>query len=281
MSGGSVVELNQDDERMTPRDVLARHLRRLREGAGLSVRDLDAEIRYGFSYISRVENGNQLPSKALAKAIDRYFGTGGLFADLLKANHDATIPDYGQVLRKEKEAVLIQSFDSAVIPGLLQIEEYAREFIRNGHAWDTEEQIERWVTERMSRKRVFEREVPPQYTVVLDEAVLARPVGGARIMCKQLDHLLAAAASVYNTVQVIPLAEGGYGMAGGTLMLLTLADGTMIGHVEGPMTGEPVMAKDRVIKLTRKFDRARSLALTPERSRLLIRRYLKDYEHAY
>ncbi|MEO3753239.1 helix-turn-helix transcriptional regulator [Streptomyces sp. B6B3] len=275
------MELNPDDERMTPREVLARHLRRLREGAGLSLRGLGEELRYQHTYFGRIENGGQLPSEALAKAIDDYFGTGGLFADLLKADRDAKIPDYGKVLRKEKEAVRIHSFNSTVIPGLLQIEEYARELTRNGQAWDTEEQIERWVADRMRRKRLFEREVPPQYLVVVDEAVLARPVGGSRIMCKQLEHVLAAVESVYNTVQVVPFAEGDHGMAGGTVTLLTLADGTMIGHVEGPMTGEPVMAPDRVIKLSRKFDRVRSKALSEERSRLLILRYLKEYGHAY
>jgi transcriptional regulator with XRE-family HTH domain len=260
---------------------LARHLRRLREGAGLSVRELDAEIRYGYSYINRVENGNQLPSKALAKAIGQYFGMGELFTDLLKADHDAKVPDYGRVLRKEKDAVHIQTLNSTVVPGLLQIEEYARELIRVGHVWETEAEIEEWVADRMRRQRVFEREVPPQYAVLLDEAVLARPIGGSRIMCKQLDHVLAVGESVYNTVQVVPFAEGDYAMPGGTAHLLTLADGTMIGHVEGVMTEEPVMAPDRVAKLIRRFEVARSKALSEERSRLLITRYLKDYEHAY
>jgi transcriptional regulator with XRE-family HTH domain len=126
------MELNPDDERMTPRDVLARHVKRLREGANLSLRGLGDELRYGYSYINRVENGSQLPSKGMAKSLGAFFGMGALFTDLLKADHDATIPDYGQALRKEQEALRIQIFNSTVIPGLLQIEEYAREFIRNG-----------------------------------------------------------------------------------------------------------------------------------------------------
>jgi hypothetical protein len=274
------MELNPDDERMTPRDVLARHLRRLREGAGLSVRDLDAEIRYGYTYISRVENCNQLPSKAMVGAFDRYFGTGGLFADLLKAEEDAAVRGYEKVLRKEKDAVRIQNLSSTVVPGLLQTEEYARELMRTGHAWETEVELEGWVMDRMRRQWLFDREVPPQYWALLDEAALARPIGGPRCMARQLGHLLKASESVYNTVLVIPFASGAHSIPGGSAVLLTMSDGTTIGHVEGIMTGEPVIARNRVIKLTRKCDLARSKALSEEDSQALIQRYLRDYEDA-
>jgi transcriptional regulator with XRE-family HTH domain len=274
------MDLNPDDERMTPREVLARHVRRLREESGLSVRGLADRLRYGYSYLSRVENGTQPPSEALVSALDEFYGTGDLFADLLKAEEDAAVPEHKKVMRKEKEAVRIQNLNSTVIPGLLQTEEYARELIRAGQSWETEAELEGWVMDRMRRQRLFKREVPPHYWVLMDEAALARPIAGPARMTRQLRHLLKASESVYNIVQVVPFACGASSNPGGTATLLTMSDGTIIGHVEGILTGEPITAQRRVIKLTRRFDQARSQALSEEDSRDLIQRYLEDYEHA-
>lgn len=96
------MELNPDDDRLTHRMVLARHLKRLRKKAGLSLREFEAKIGHKYSYLSRVENCHQLPSIELAEALDKFFDTGGLFVDLLKADENAALPDYGLMLRKEQ-----------------------------------------------------------------------------------------------------------------------------------------------------------------------------------
>ncbi|GAB2887839.1 helix-turn-helix domain-containing protein [Streptomyces mayteni] len=275
------MELNPDDDRLTHRMVLARHLKRLRKKAGLSLREFESRIGYKYSYLSRVENCHQLPSVELAEALDKFFETDDLFVELLKADENAALPDYGMMLRKEQSAVRIQEMTSTVVPGLLQTEEYARELTIVGCSWESEAQIEKWVAERMRRKRMFNRETPPHYWAILDEAVLARPIGGSRVMCGQLDHLLRVGESVYTNVQVIPFSCGGHPLTGGSAMLATFPDGSTIGHVEGVMAGEPVISSERLLKLIRKFDVVRSMALSEERSVGVIRRYLKEYERAY
>ncbi|WP_165953653.1 helix-turn-helix transcriptional regulator [Streptomyces sp. 8K308] len=275
------MELNPDDDRLTHRMVLARHLKRLRKKAGLSLREFEAKIGYKYSYLSRVENCHQLPSNELAEALDRFFGTGDLFVDLLKADENAALPDYGLMLRKEQTAVQIQEMTSSVVPGLLQTEEYARQLTFVGYSWDTEAQIDKWVSDRMHRKRMFKREVPPHYWALLDEAVLARPIGGSRVMSAQLDYLLQVMESVYTIVQVIPFNCGGTPLVGGSAMLATFSDGSTIGHVEGVMTGGPMLSSARLLKLARQFGVVRSMALSEERSIGVIRRYLKEYERAY
>ncbi len=273
------MELNPDDDRMTYRVVLSRQLARHRKNAKLSIRELAAQLCFPYGYIGRVERGEQLPSENLARAMDTFFGVPALFVDLLKAAEDAAIPDYGRMLlRREKKAKRIQEMTSTIIPGLLQTEDYTRELIRVGHGWDSEEQLEQWVAVRMRRKELFEREVPPQYWVLLDEATLKRPIGGPECMSRQLRHLLDMTQSVYNTVQVLPFTAGAHSVPGGSVTLMNLDDGTLIGYVEGPMVGEPVLTSDRLIKLSRKFDLARSKALTVDDSFNLVRRYLKEYE---
>lgn len=67
---------NEDDGRATPRTVLGRRLRRLREAADLSQRALADKVGYPHTYLSRVERGEQLPSEALAEDLDTYFRHG-------------------------------------------------------------------------------------------------------------------------------------------------------------------------------------------------------------
>ncbi|UCM90488.1 helix-turn-helix domain-containing protein [Streptomyces marincola] len=273
------MELNPDDDRLTYRVVLGRQVARHRKNAKLSIRELAAELRFPYGYIGRVERGEQLPSENLAKAMDTFFGVPALFADLLKAADDAAIPDYGRMLlRKEKKALRIQEMTSTVVPGLLQTEEYARELFRVGHLWDSEEQLDQWTAIRMRRQELFRREVPPQYWALLDEAVLARPVGGPRCMRGQLDHLLGMLENPNVVMQVLPFAAGAGSLTGGSATLLNLDDGTLIGHVEGMMVGEPVLSANRLIKLTRKFDMARCQALSIDESVHVMRRYREEYE---
>ncbi len=115
------MELNNEDEsKSTPRTVLGRRLRRLRENAGLSLRALADKVGYPHTYIGRVERGEQLPSDALAEDLDTYFETDGLFVELLTMAHDSSIPDYGSaVIEKEGKAARIQVFGSSLVPGLL------------------------------------------------------------------------------------------------------------------------------------------------------------------
>ncbi|GAA2058870.1 helix-turn-helix transcriptional regulator [Streptomyces cheonanensis] len=273
------MELNPEDgTRATPASSLARRARRAREKAGISLRDMAAQINFPHSYIHRIEMGKQLPSDDLAKALDRFFDAEGLFVELLEMARDHSLPDYGRaVLAKEPLALRIQTMTSTVVPGLLQTEDYARELIRIGHIWDSEDQLESWVAIRMRRKQIFDRKVPPHHAVLMDEAVLKRPIGGITCMASQLEHLLQVSESVYSTVLVLPFSCGAHSLPGGSATLLTLEDGTTVGHVEGIMVGEPVVSPDRLVKLARKFDMARSKALPEQDSVELIRHYLRGY----
>ncbi|MFE7569952.1 helix-turn-helix domain-containing protein [Streptomyces sp. NPDC057539] len=93
------MELNNDeDSRATPRTLLGRRLRRMRKDAALSLRALAEQAGYPHTYLGRVELRDQLPSEALAIALDAYFGTSGLFVDLLELAQDTSIPDYGRAV---------------------------------------------------------------------------------------------------------------------------------------------------------------------------------------
>ncbi|SEE53867.1 Helix-turn-helix domain-containing protein [Streptomyces sp. 2112.3] len=270
---------NEDDDRATPRTVLGRRLRRLREAASLSQRALADKVGYPHTYLSRVERGEQLPSEALAEALDAHFATDGLFVELLSMAQDASIPDYGRaVLDEETKAARIQVFESSLIPGLLQTNAYAHALIRKSLPGECEERVCELAATRMRRKRVFDREESPFYWAIMDEAALKRPVGGAKCMTEQIDHILTMTQSPHTSIQVLPFNQGEHPLLAGSLTLLTLRNGTATGYAESFASGESVESPRRVLQLTQRFDIARSMALPEDGSLDLIRSYLREYE---
>jgi transcriptional regulator with XRE-family HTH domain len=273
------MELHEDEARPTPRSVLGHRLKRLRETSGLSLRALADALGYPHTYIGRVERGEQLPSKALAEAMDVYFRTDELFAELLEMAQESPIPDYGRtIVANERKARRIQVFTSSLIPGLLQTEEYARALFRASLAGASGDQIDALVKVRMDRKRVFAREEPPYFWAIMDESALKRPVGGPACMAKQLAHVLNSPYGPHMTVQVLPFGQGAHPMMGGSMSLLTLTSGATIGYVESFDSGEIAESPRRVLVLTQTFDVARSMALPEEDSLDLLRAYLREYE---
>ena len=87
------------------------------------------------------------------------------------------------------------------------------------------------------RKTIFEREDPPFYWAVMDEAALRRPFGGKECMKAQLQYVLETATLPRVTVQALPFAQGAHSMAGGSLVLLTLKNGSTVTLVESFATG--------------------------------------------
>lgn len=274
------MELNNNaNGRATPRTLLGRRLRRMRADAQLSLRALAEQVGYPHTYISRVERGEQLPSQALAQALDGYFGASELLTELLEMAQDASIPEYGRsVVNNEDKATRIQAFNSSLIPGLLQTREYAYTLFRSSLPQESEDELHERVETRMRRKRIFGRDEPVLFWAIVDEAALSRPIGGSRCMRDQMACLLEMTREGHITVQVLPFSQGVHPLLGGSLSLLTLQNGVTTGYVESFASGESVESPKRILELTQRFDVARSKALPEKESLDLIHTYLKAYE---
>ncbi|WNI14691.1 helix-turn-helix domain-containing protein [Actinacidiphila sp. ITFR-21] len=272
------MELHEEDSSATPRAMLGRRLRRLREKAQLSQRGLASAVGYPHTYISRVERGDQLPSGALAEAFDTYFHTDGLFVELLALAQDGLIADYSRkIVAKESEAIRIQVFTSSLVPGLLQTEEYVRESFKLGLPSENLPELDARVVVRKNRAGIFEREEPPLYWAIMDEVALLRGSTSKEVMARQIEHLIQMAERQNITLQVLPFSRGFHPMMGGSLTLLTLRDGSTVALVESFDSGTGVESPKGVLSLIQRFDMARSQALTTDESLDLIRHYLKGY----
>ncbi|MDT3397467.1 helix-turn-helix transcriptional regulator [Streptomyces sp. B1866] len=258
--------------------VLAKEVGRWRSRQGLSIRELAEKAHFKHSYVGRVERGEQMPSEKLAECLDVALETGGTFSDILDAALAGTIQEYSRKsAAQEAKAERIQVARSSTVPALLQTPDYARALYRVDDPKAPTEEVERDVADRMDRKKVLEREDPPLYWAIMDEAVLKRPIGGTSTMLGQLSHILKASENRRITIQIVPFESGEYAMMGGSLTLLTSPSGLTVAYVESFGSGELVESAKRVVQLTHRFDSVRRLALSEPESLEMVKKYLEAY----
>src|SRR5262249_9057021 len=106
----------------------------------------------------------------------------------------------------------------------LQTGDYVRAVTALGHPDASERDLDRRVSLRLARQVVLTRPDPPNIWVVLDEAVLRRPIGGPAVMRAQLKHLLGMVQRQSVTIQVMPFDAGGHAAAGGPFSILRFAE---------------------------------------------------------
>ena len=121
---------------------------------------------------------------------------------------DIASPRLLQFIEYEAAASIIRQFESLLVPGLLQTEEYARVVIEQQAEPSTRERVGGLVEVRMRRQDLLDRDDPPLLFFILDEAVVRRMVGGKAIMRHQILHLVEIANSPNVTIEVIPFSAG-------------------------------------------------------------------------
>jgi len=216
------------------RMLVGAQLRRLRESRGISREDAGWAIRGSESKISRMELGRVgFKLRDVADLLTLYGVGGGEERELLlamarEANQPGWWHEYGDLLPNwlqsyldlEAAASLIRTYELQFVPGLLQTEAYARAVIRLGHSRAKPDEIDRRVSVRMNRKRLLTRPGAPELWVVIDEAVLRRPIGGREVMRAQIEALIEADAMRNVRLQVLPFAVGGHAASGGAFTIL-------------------------------------------------------------
>lgn len=262
------------------RRLLGQQLRVLREGAGVSLADAAEAIRGSTSKISRLETGQSpFRQRDVADLLTRYGMTDVEERDaVLGAARLASVPGwwraYGDALPGwlatyvdlEDAAQLIRTYELQLVPGVLQTEEYARAVISRGLASSPPDVIEDRVRLRMSRQQLLTRDGAPDVWVVLDEAVLRRMVGGARVMREQLEHLIDTAKTPNVTVQILPFSAGLHAADGGAFTLLRFAEPELpdVVYVERLVNGVLLDRREDVDRYTAAMNQLCVESATPD-----------------
>ncbi|GAA3821422.1 helix-turn-helix transcriptional regulator [Sphaerisporangium flaviroseum] len=106
----------------------------------------------------------------------------------------------------ESRAASIRIYAPLSVPGLLQIEEYARAVCQ----WIcTPGEVEDSVQAILARQEILDRQLPPHLWLVLDEGALLRAPAGVDAQVGQIDALICATKLPRITVQVVPFSRTG------------------------------------------------------------------------
>jgi transcriptional regulator with XRE-family HTH domain len=199
---------------------LAAELRNIRESLGKSGDTVAAALKWSPSKISRYERARTgLQPREVERLLDYYEITGSRREHLLALAQDATqkgwweqyadglSADYQEFIGLEHEASSIAIWHVDVVTGLLQTEAYARHIIGSYSRVEPMPpgMIERLVRVRMRRQQVLGPERGLELSVVLDESVLKRRVGGDLVMYEQLQRLAKESDRPNVTLQILPL----------------------------------------------------------------------------
>ncbi|MFF7631751.1 helix-turn-helix domain-containing protein [Kitasatospora sp. NPDC008050] len=218
---------------------IGRILRELREASGLTIEQAGSAIGRSDSTISRIENGLRDAHKLeLAGLLDTYGApdeTRVMLTALAReapdggvwTAHEATFPpDLETYLGLEQAARSLRVFALSIVHSLLRTADTMHAIIRAGLPTAGEGEIAKLVAAHLARQDVLQRRPDPlDLQVVLDEASLRRPAGGAEVTRGQIDQLIHFAEEVPNvTLHVLPFAKGSHGSLAGGFTLIDFPD---------------------------------------------------------
>jgi hypothetical protein len=185
---------------------------------------------------------------------------------------EALTDPYEAYIAAEAQAIAIMEYEAQIVPGLLQTAEYAFAVVQADSTLRDPESINQRVQVRMARKAVLIREPRPRLRVVLDEAVLARPIGGVELFRRQLASLLEASERPNVDLSVLPFAVGAHHALSGSFTILEFPEGSpSLTYSEG-LTGGVLRSDPADVRAYyESFSSISALALNHEDSRALIK----------
>lgn len=196
-------------------------IRALRSRSGLRHVDIAERLSWPPSKVSKLENGKQYPTEDDLRGWAKVCGatvadTDGLVA--LLADGERVRVDWlhrsGQEAQVDHDrlaqaADVIRNYESYVIPGLLQMEDYMTAVVANAYDLLGKDPVEvaKVVEGRQARQAVL-RDTAKQFEFVISEAALLSGVASASVMRAQLYWLLTKAEAPNIRIGVVPQRPG-------------------------------------------------------------------------
>jgi hypothetical protein len=178
----------------------------------------------------------------------------------------------------EQEAASLSMFHSSVVPGLVQTADYTRALHENTVPRLENSAIEERIEERNTRQQILAGDNPPQVEIIIDEAVLHRPMGGQRVMREQLSRLIKETERPNLTVQVLPFCAGAHPALESNFTMLEFAgEAPTVIYVEGLAGPIYLERQQEVERYLLVLEMLRSLALSPQDSARLVAKVRDAY----
>ncbi|MBV9013156.1 MAG: helix-turn-helix domain-containing protein [Pseudonocardiales bacterium] len=273
---------------------LGGELRRLRAAAGKSAKEAAEWAGVSTSTLSKIERGVQAVKIGHVRLLAQLYGVGAPEADTLirlarEANqrgwwaaYGDTVPDWVRTyLDLEQDASELWAYESGLIFGLFQTPAYAEAITAATQPNADSDELARLVAFRTARQQRLFGDRAPSLRVILDEAVLRRPVGGPAVMREQLEHLSEVAKLPHVSVVVQPFSAGAHPSIGLAFTLLRFADADTAGmdcvyleNAQGALYQERPGDVDRYTVM---FEQLSESALSADESLELVASYAQSY----
>ena len=172
-------------------------------------------------------------------------------------------------------------YDPQALPAFLQTCRYAEAVAAADPALRTDEERRLAVLLAAGRAAALRDRPETTFKVVLGEAALRQQVGGNEAMLTQLGQIAdgAGKSPVLATLQVVPFAAGAHpGTGTGPLSIMRFREVTGIGAISRGWTddGVSVAGQRELTAAVRRFEALTDVALSPDRSRQLIRKVMHE-----
>lgn len=195
-------------------------LRQFRTERGLSIEDVTERAMFSATKLSRLETGRVGASPRDIRDLCIVYGiTDAAERDRLMALaregkqrawwQQYDLP-YATYVGLEAEASSISTYITGVIPGLLQVEGYARAIFEAGDPPLDPATVEQRVRARIRRQALLDRDDGPPFHCIVDESALRRVIGGPGVMRTQPSRIIEAASLPKVTFQLIPFNVGAH-----------------------------------------------------------------------
>ena len=265
---------------------LGTELRRLREAHSIKLEEVAEQLGVAASTLSRIETGKAPTRSAYLTAMLRMYGVDDpgqrqVLIDMAREGHrkgwwaayeDVLPTGFGIYVGLEAEAASLRAYESLVVHGLLQTEDYARAVMTTVGRKLAADEIERLVTLRLQRQEALLRADPIELWLILDEAVLRRAIGPPELMHNQLTHLADASLWPNVTLQVMPFSGGPHPFLNGPFSIIEFPERTDpdVVYTEG-VAGQAYLERDREVRSCAEgFDLLRAAAMSPVDSTDLV-----------
>ncbi|MEU5851608.1 helix-turn-helix domain-containing protein [Saccharopolyspora shandongensis] len=268
-------------------------LRELREAAGKSAKDAADELECSESKIRKIELGDVPTKRAELDALLRFYEASQEDVDEVKtlakgANQRGWWQAYrGAVPRwfrryvgLESAAVEIRTFETELIPGLLQTEAYATAIIEALNPELSDDERDRQVKVRAERQERLLADGQTRLLAVISEGAIRRVVGGPEIMGEQLRFLLKVRRPAQLEVQVVPHEAGAHPATGFPFVLLRFPNDAAptLAYTESLTSAAYHDRQADVDTYTLTFDRLRAAALSPADSSARIEQAVRELQ---
>lgn len=260
--------------------VLGRQLARLREEAGVTQDGAADELGCTQKKISHIEGGSGISLLELNALLDHYDANEADRSYLRalqaesnnrrkKGSFSTRFPEYLRLLvDMEPSCNRYSSYQTLVVPGLLQTEAYIRMNLRAWRPSLTLKQVDANTANRLARQRVLDN--PDQhFWFIVDETALRRAADPA-VLKEQLLHIAENIVDRPNVeFQVVPFSVGFYMGQGRdyTIFGYDTKPSVDIIYLEHDEGGEYIDDSKRTARYLTRWDYQKAAASGPEQSR--------------